>query len=526
MKYLNRKTSASAFLFPELKPYKGLAKTFGETAGNISAAKETDSEKSAEKETENKSILIVASDIFRSSSIYRFLDMVIGSMRKIVTGVWAVRNIDDDIRKRLLKLKNEDRLKLIEGEDDSCILGFVRRNIDKLRFTVVTHCVTLQMSLCLISRELKAKNICISDVSDGKIVSPVSAAASVKPVFEPTSDIISGISAEPFRMNGRCPCTGSRVRTDSGSIITLGTPCGVPGGEADVYHVKDDDTRVVKVYRRDTNTLLKYAKIRILMAKAEEFRRLDSELASRMAFPLEIVYNRCGEPVGFTMPYFADMKSLEGVNIKKTFPDATRREVIDLAVSVAELARFAAVNNLYLGDVISSGNILFNDRCEAVMIDLDSAQFTYDGRVYPTNAGKLEYLSPERIGRNEYGFIRTKADDAWSLAIVIFSIITVIHSTPFIGTRKKGSRVNEGLKNDVMNGNYGFRSDSNMAAVIRNIPAFIRMDFYNTFSAKGKNFRGDKRLSAEHWLMSCLRYRSEFRLDRLSDTEKQFIPCE
>lgn len=470
-----------------------------------------------------ESILILASDIFsKDNEVQKFLDNIIDGVRLVITGSWVMGSINSAVKKRLDRISSMKRLKVIKGDSDDTILSYVVRHIQKFRFTVVTHSRKLQIKLYLFSKKLNIKNgLSVADIYDGNITAPDIALKNAKPVFERTTDRISSISDEPMNMKGGFPKAGNRVRTQSGKIIRLGKTYGLPGGEADIYTVEGENAILAKIYRQETNTPLRYAKIKKLIEKADDFRQLDRNLTERIAFPLEILYNSRNEPVGYIMPYFTGTKHLDGRNIARMFPNASRREPIELAVSVAELANFTAQNNLFLCDVLSSGNVLFNEKREAMFIDIDSCQFTDDGIVYPANAGKLEYLSPEHVSSHEYGFIRNYADDAWSLAVVIYSILVVVYSTPYIRRKEAGTHVNAGFISDVENGMYDFRSDEKTSVIISSMPSFIQRDFYNTFSGNGVCFREEKRLSAEYWFVSCLRYLSE--LDGLTKSQKYFI---
>ena len=529
MKYnISTKRSAEqkrSFTFSELSPYQGLnpyqsAVSVPDTAS--AKGKHTSANAAGKEADGTKSILMIASDILRNSFVCKFLDSLIGSARHAITGSWALANIREDVKERLRKLKDAGRLKLIKGEDEDSFLTFIRRNAALFKFTVVTNCVKLQMDLAILSRELKSHSICISEVADGELAPPGSVSKRQKPIFEPVSSTLADVSDAPIKMKGHLPHAGNKVRTDSGELLTLDKPVSVPGGEADVYCTRSDRSRLIKVYRRDTNTPLRFEKIKILIQKRDEFMLRDPNIASRIAFPLEIVYNKYSDPVGFTMPNFFDMKPLEGKNIAKML--STRKQVIDLALSVCELAKFAADNNLYLADVLSGGNILFNDRSEAFLIDLDSAQFTYGGKTYRTDVGKIEYLSPEKISGNRFDFIRTKADDAWSLSLLIFEMLVLIHENPYFTKRKKGTAVNAEFRKDVLKGRYCFVSGSKTAEIIKHLPIFIRTSFYDSFNCNGNAFTENKRFSADHWLMSLLNYKNEINQGRLSDIEMQLIP--
>jgi DNA-binding helix-hairpin-helix protein with protein kinase domain len=218
---------------------------------------------------------------------------------------------------------------------------------------------------------------------------------------------------------------GSLVTT-SGRLLRLGKLLG-KGGEAEIFHVENDDTIAVKVYT-DGNELDRLPKVRAMIADKL------SEKTTFVAFPLEMVTAN-GRFVGFTMRKVIGSKLLLSLCIssdrKTEFPNANYRFMVRAASNYARAVAKLHLLGVIIGDINESGAMV-NQKGLVTMIDSDSFQYASGGKVHRCLVGKAEYTPPELQGRPLGSVDRTLINDSFGLAVILFEIL-FLGRHPFSG---------------------------------------------------------------------------------------------
>lgn len=196
-------------------------------------------------------------------------------------------------------------------------------------------------------------------------------------------------------------------REDTGSYepVQLGKRLGL-GGEALVYQLPDG--KCAKIFKSKNNSVMKKEKIRIMVRKLGAMRAVDAALMSRLAWPEKMLYNEQREWIGYIMPAFSNTHPFADYSydtFPALIPNVSKADQIRMSVALTELVDFLHYNNIVLCD-INTSNILFDNDQNAYLIDLDSAQVAFEEKVFPTNVGLPDYLSPEHIRSCTFDFIK------------------------------------------------------------------------------------------------------------------------
>jgi serine/threonine protein kinase len=205
-------------------------------------------------------------------------------------------------------------------------------------------------------------------------------------------------------------------------IVDLGSLPLYSGGEADLFALPGDPTRLAKVFRN--------------LSDAERARRVEAMLKypfslppsnfGGIAWPEDILRNpTTGEFVGYVMPRIYAGKPIRGVWSPGTaaFRPYQLRFTIGWAIAwlLAELEK--APLEIILTD-INPENVLVDSQNKAWLIDLDSAQLKPPARnVLRSPVGTVEFLSPGLQRKNLRTVDRTRSDESFAAAILFFKLI-------------------------------------------------------------------------------------------------------
>lgn len=309
---------------------------------------------------------------------------------------------------------------------------------------------------------------------------------------------------------GQIPRNGDYIRTESGGSFRLEEQIGKEGAEGKVYAVSQ--SHCVKIFRSSHNTGIKIKKIRQLCEVYPTFYEKNPSLMKRIAFPEQVVYSSEGYAVGFIMRRFHGTVSLEDFDfstVQEYLPEFSKYHQVTMAISLAELAVFCAENYLFLGDILNPQNILYDQNQNAYLIDIDSCEFTSDTILYPADNRKRKYFPPERIKCKDYDFQYRSEDDVWTLQTLLFLLL--VSENPYVREE------NFPMEDNIYYGRYPYQSGLSdrtngiktrqLYDIMTHIPAFLRNDFYHSFSLKGKNFIHENRFDAQKWLRDCVLYR-------------------
>lgn len=205
------------------------------------------------------------------------------------------------------------------------------------------------------------------------------------------------------------------------------------GGEGDVYLLSGEVRKAVKVYKQEKRAE-REAKVHAIV------RQRLAQSTSLVAFPEEVVADKSGKFLGFTMRLVEGFHQLHQLYAPKSrkinYPKADFRFLVRTATNVARAVAQVHSSPCVIGDLNESG-LLVSQEATVALIDADSFQFLDSGKIYPCLVGKPEFTAPELHGRSLQGIARTQAHDSFGLAVAIFQLL-FMGRHPYAG-QKKGS---------------------------------------------------------------------------------------
>ncbi len=192
------------------------------------------------------------------------------------------------------------------------------------------------------------------------------------------------------------------------------------GGEGTVFQIRGTD-KVAKIYspQKLNTTPEMESKLRCML-------RLDAKIGGVLAFafPQDLLYDKEGRFVGFTMPKITAYSIICAVRPTERIilqPKWDTRFSVAVALNLAERFLYLEKMNIVVGDA-NLGNLLVDEKGFVYFVDTDSWTITApDGHRYATTqAGVARYLPPECMtGKIDY----TTHTDRYELALWIFFIL-------------------------------------------------------------------------------------------------------
>lgn len=277
---------------------------------------------------------------------------------------------------------------------------------------------------------------------------------------------------------------------DDGQVrkqISLSTKLA-EGGEGAVFttNVKG---YVAKIYHRDKITTDRLAKLQTMISKPVRHPGI--------CFPEAILLNSSDEFVGYLMPQAKGEELSKSVFIPmllpKKFPRWTRKDTIQLCLTILEKIRFLNDRRVILGD-INAANILVVSPREIYFVDCDSYQI--EG--YPCTVGTANFTPPEVSGRDFKTFLRTQEMENFAIATLLFMIMlpgkppySAVGGSSPAENIKAGLFPYEGKDDSVPPGKWGF--------IWNHMTYRVREAFADTFKRGGAHFSPTRRYSTAEW---------------------------
>lgn len=319
--------------------------------------------------------------------------------------------------------------------------------------------------------------------------------------FSIATDVISGF--EGMSDVSKIPGQGDRVFLENGKSFTLGKILG-RGGEGCVYELSNSD-KVAKIYFQGKVTNLLKEKIS---------RMASSKLCiSGVCWPEVWVLNDLRQNVGYVMPKARGFPLATSVFqpqlLKVKFPSWTKKDLVQLAITIFEKINHLHRKNVILGD-INENNILVVSPEEVYFVDVDSYQI--EG--FPCPVGTQLFCAPEILVKNreykeKYGrerkfssFLRTKQEEYFAIATLLFRIL-VPGKPPYSQTG------DESITENIMEMNFPYQCGEHNACGVplgkwrfiwSHLSRKLKEAFYATFK-KGERYSSpNERLDAQGWL--------------------------
>jgi hypothetical protein len=287
------------------------------------------------------------------------------------------------------------------------------------------------------------------------------------------------------------------VESPSGSnTIALIDKLG-EGGEGSVYSVSE--SHVVKIFDAEHITRHREAKINLLASRGFT--------ESGICFPQAVVKNLDGDFVGYLMPRAKGREFSKALfnprRFRKEFPNWTKTDLVDVAISFLEKVSYLHSLNIILGD-INPKNLQVDTNKEVWIIDADSWQV--EG--YPCPVGMDMFTAPAMIGKHYPEILRTIEDERFAVATMLFMIL-ITGTFPYARSGSDGDIVHliqegrfafqykENSNQDQPKGNWKF--------MWSHLQAGLKGLFWNTFHHEGDRY--NNRPTDEEWLQAFRDYR-------------------
>jgi serine/threonine protein kinase len=269
------------------------------------------------------------------------------------------------------------------------------------------------------------------------------------------------------------------------------------GGEGSVYAVSD--SQVVKIFDADHVTQHREEKIKLLASRGFT--------EPGICFPQAVVRNLSGEFVGYVMPKARGKEFSKAIfsprRFRKEFPNWTKADLVDVAISFLEKVAYLHSLNIILGD-INPKNLLVDADKDVWIIDADSWQL--DG--YPCPVGTEMFGAPSVIGRRYPEFLRTIEDERFAVATMLFMVL-ITGQFPYARSGSDGDIVRL-----IKEGNFAFQYEGNSNQdqpagnwkyMWSHVQKGLKGLFWNTFHSQGSRY--SNRPTDDEWLDAFREYR-------------------
>jgi DNA-binding helix-hairpin-helix protein with protein kinase domain len=209
--------------------------------------------------------------------------------------------------------------------------------------------------------------------------------------------------------------------------IELGPEVG-KGGEAIIHEVVGRPDLLAKIYIHQARTGYDQKLGWMLASPPTDPSRALGHAS--IAWPVDLLYTKQHDLVGYLMPYIRDAVSLlEVFNPRlraRKLPGFDLRYLYRTAYNLAIVVSEIHKQQYVIGD-INESNLLVTPSAMVTIIDTDSFQVKEpDGAkqvVYPCPVGKPEYTAPELQGRSFQETVQQPEQDCFGLGVLVFQLV-------------------------------------------------------------------------------------------------------
>ena len=300
------------------------------------------------------------------------------------------------------------------------------------------------------------------------------------------------------------PIESEIVFTDKKEPIKLNKQIN-KGGEGTVYDTQNG--LVAKIYDKKALTLRKKNKIELMISKPIRYKGI--------CYPRTILFNSDNQFIGYLMDK-AEGRSIGGsFFIKdiflKNYPDWNKKNILELCITIVEKIKYLHDRNILLGD-INLGNILVKSSSEVFFVDTDS----YQVEEFPCPVTSQQFTAPEMIGKDLKNTKRTKDNEYYAIAVLIFNLL-MMGKFPYPISYENDE------ENDFMYPFFNYSNprykDTNVYARIWSyLPYYIKKSFYYTFKKGEKFHKHYSRINTDTWLFMLNKYLRS--IDDMINTQK------
>ena len=292
------------------------------------------------------------------------------------------------------------------------------------------------------------------------------------------------------------------------------------GGEGQIFRTSSPENLVAKIYTgRRMNTERRN--------KLDYMVQHDPHIHG-LCWPCATLYTADEIPVGFLMPGAAGAELAltvfhPGRGFRRIIERGwTRKSLAQIAANIASVFAQMHSHDILMGD-INPRNFMVAPDCSVSFVDCDSYQIGTFG----CPVGTVRYTPPERhramkrAGKVDFGFTRTIQDEQYSLAVLLFEILT-LGRAPY----ESRNNNNQDVVDAIIAGTfpYPYRSDDEdrpannklnppvgfSRYIWSHTTRRVKTPFYNTFTNK-------RRSTAAEWAETMTEYVRQIELGHSTD---------
>lgn len=313
--------------------------------------------------------------------------------------------------------------------------------------------------------------------------------------------VVTAIADDPLPA-AHIPIEGEmvfRVQNGVPERVRLGKEIG-KGGEGRIYET--GTPYVAKIYARDCLTVRRREKIRRMLSC--------SISCAGICWPIAELSDKSGNFVGYLMPR-AQGQSLQIAvfsprRLQRFFPHWKKVDLVILCITILEKIKYLHDHDILIGD-LNDQNILVVSATEVYFVDTDSYQI--EG--FPCPVGTPVYTAPEVQGQPFSSFLRTKGNEAFAIATLLFRIM-LPGKTPY--SQQGGNDLQENIARGDFS--YPCGENSNRRApdgpwrfIWSHLPRrAMKEPFYQTFRKGEAHYEECDRLDVNAWLANLREYKN------------------
>lgn len=285
------------------------------------------------------------------------------------------------------------------------------------------------------------------------------------------------------------------------------------GGEGAVFTTSLNGY-VAKIYKRDKLTTDRRDKLTAMISK-----QISCE---GICFPEALILNERDEFIGYLLRQADGFELGKSVFqpklLQQKFPKWTRRETVDMSLSILQKIKYLNDRNVILGD-INPANILVTSAGKVFFVDCDS----YQVEGFPCPVGTANFTPPEAQGRDYKTFLRSQEMENFAIATLLFMIM-LPGKPPYsaVGGASPEHNIKEGVfpyphketeTDKTPPGKWGY--------IWSHMSYKMRLAFYENFKKGEKHFMPAQRYSADEWIEEFKAYR--YALDKMVQNDPMAV---
>jgi len=273
------------------------------------------------------------------------------------------------------------------------------------------------------------------------------------------------------------------------------------GGEGFIYQTNNN--RIIKIYKDEKRFENKFRKLSLMLNHPLSIKGV--------CWPTDMVFNINKEPIGYLMDKAAGHQMQTSLFIKpllkKYFPKWTKKDTIDLSLTILQNIESLHKSNVIIGD-LNPFNIIIKSSKTVFFVDTDSFQIEH----YPCPVGTVNFTPPEIQGKDYKSFLRTKKHEYYAVATLVFMIL-LPGKPPY--SQQGGTNPAANIKKMDFSYPLGEKTnkktpDGTWRFIWSHLPFYLKDKLYDVF-------KNNKRIEVSHWIDLLTRYKHDLSKGHLTN---------